>query len=106
VRVLLDENLPVGLVHHLVGHDATTVAALGWAGITNGELLSRASSRFDAFLTMDRNLGQQQALRSLSFGVVLLSARSNRLVDLQPLVPQLLRALGALRPGSLERVGA
>jgi uncharacterized protein DUF5615 len=106
VRVLLDENLPVGLVHHLVGHDATTVSALGWAGVTNGELLRRVSGHFDAFLTMDRNLARQQALSSLSFGVVLLSARSNRLADLQPLVPEVLRALSALQPGSSLQVGA
>ena len=106
MRVLLDENLPVGLAHHLVGHDATTVAALGWAGVTNGELLRRVSGHFEAFLTMDRNLAQQQPLGSLPFGVVLLSARSNRLVDLQPLVPELLGALGTLQPGSLVRVGA
>lgn len=106
MRVLLDENLPVGLIHHLVGHDATTVAALGWAGVTNGELLRRASGRFEAFLTMDRNLTQQQPLSSLSFGVVLLSAPSNRLVELQPLVPEVLDALGTLQPGSLVRVGA
>jgi hypothetical protein len=106
VRVLLDENLPVGLAHLLVGHDAATVAGLGWAGVTNGELLRRVSGRFDAFLTMDRNLAQQQPLGSLSFGVVLLSARSNRLLDLQPLVPDVLIALDKLEPGSLGRVGA
>jgi hypothetical protein len=106
VRVLLDENLPVGLVQQLGGHEATTVAALGWAGITNGELLRRASGRFDAFLTMDRNLVNQLHLGSLPFGVVLLAAQSNRLIDLQPLVPEVLRMLDALKPGTLVRVGA
>jgi hypothetical protein len=106
VRVLLDENLPVGLVHHLVGHEAMTVAALGWAGVTNGELLRRASGRFDAFLTMDRNLASQQRLGSLSFGIVLLAAQSNRLTDLESLVPEVLHALDTLQPGTVVRVGA
>ena len=106
MRILLDENLPADLVHQLVGHDAITVAGLGWAGVTNGELLKRASGRVDAFLTMDRNLARQQVTASLSFGVVLLSARSNRLADLEPLVPQVLRVLQTLRAGVVEQVGA
>lgn len=97
MRVLLDENLPVGLALHLVGHDASTVSGVGWAGVTNGELLRRVSGRFDAFVTMDRNLAQQQPIGSLSFGVVLLSALSNRLLDLQPLVPDVLIALSVRR---------
>jgi len=106
VRVLLDENLPVGLAQHLVDHEATTVVALGWAGITNGELLRRASGHFEAFLTMDRNLANQQVHASLSFGVVLIGARSNRLGDLQSCVPEILRVLKTLQPGTLVRVGA
>jgi hypothetical protein len=74
VCVLLDENLPADLVLQLVGHDATTVASLGWAGVTNRELLARTSGRFDAFLTMDRNLARQRVSSSLTFGIVLLSA--------------------------------
>ena len=106
MRILLDENLPAERVHQRVGHVAITVAGLGWAGVTNGELLKRASGRFDAFLTMDRNLARQQVTAELSFGVVLLSARSNRLSDLEPLVPQVLQVLRSLRPGVLEQVGA
>jgi hypothetical protein len=43
VRVLLDENVPVGLAPDLVGHEVQTVSGLGWAGVTNSELLRRAS---------------------------------------------------------------
>ena len=60
MRVLLDENLPVDLAAELVGHEPATVAGLGWRGVKNSELLSRAQNRFEVLLTMDRNLEFQQ----------------------------------------------
>ena len=59
----------------------------------------------DAFLTIDGNLAYQQNMTGLLFGVVVLSARTNRLEDLLPLVPGILAALGALLPGHVVRVG-
>ncbi len=105
MRVLLDENIPVDLADLLPGHDVQTVSGLRWQGLKNGELLERAGGRFDAFITMDRNIRQQQALADRSFGVVLLRAPSNRIAQLEPLVPALLEALTSLEPGQLVRVG-
>jgi hypothetical protein len=104
VRVLLDEQVPVGLAALLAGHDARTVVGMGWSGVKNGELLKRAASAFDAFVTMDRNLQNRQNLASLPFGVLLIRAPSNRLRDLVPLLPSILAALLKLRPGELTVV--
>jgi hypothetical protein len=106
VRVLLDENLPHGLISALSGHEVLTVQGLGWAGVKNGELLRRASGEIDAFLTMDRLLGRQRDLTALPFGVVLIVARSNRIADMLPLVSELLEVLHRVRPGKVEQVGA
>src|SRR6267378_2483034 len=90
----------------LPGHEVQTVSGVGWNGLKNGELLERAGDRFDAFVTMDRNIKQQQTLADRSFGVVLLRAHSNRMVHLSPLLPALFEALRALQPGQIVRVGA
>lgn len=84
MRVLLDENLPIGLAGVLVGHEVATVAGLGWQGVRNGELLRRAAGPFEALVTMDRNIEFQQALARQPFGAVLLRARSNRLAYRAP----------------------
>jgi Domain of unknown function (DUF5615) len=105
VRVLLDENLPHDLAAELASHEVVTVQGLGWAGCKNGELLRRANGKIGAFVTMDRTLWREHNLTALSFGVVLLLARSNRIQDLRPLARGLLDALGRISPGSLERVG-
>jgi len=84
VRVLLDEQLPLDLAAALQGHRVDTVAGRGWTGITNGELLRRMGGEYDALAPMDRGIEFQH---------------------LQPLVPAILDALPALKPGQFHRIG-
>lgn len=105
MRILLDENIPVGFAAELTGHEVETVTGVGWTGITNGKLLSLASGGYDAFVTMDRGIEHQQNLATLPFGVLVLHAPSNRLAHLRPLAPAILSALTVLAPAELRHVG-
>ena len=105
MRVLLDECLPRRLKKHLIGHDSRTVPEAGWAGRKNGDLLRLAMGAVDAFITIDGNLTYQQNMAGLSFGVIVLSAPTNRLEELLPLVPDILTALDSLAPEQIVRVG-
>ena len=105
MKILLDENLPHELRHHLAGHDVFTVAYMGWSGTKNGALLARAAQDgFDAFITMDNGVAYQQNPASLPLSVVILSAPSNDISDLLPLVPELLRRLSTLSARTIARV--
>jgi len=101
VKVLLDKCVDRRLAREIPGHEIQTVTGLGWALVKNGELLVRAEGRFDAFVTVDRNLAFQQATHRFPFAVVILHARSNRLADLRPLVPRLLEVLPAAPGGKV-----
>jgi hypothetical protein len=79
---------------------------MGWASRENGELLSLAVGQFDVFLTVDRNLSYQQDLGQFDIRVVVLVARSNRLADLQPLMPQVIETLKTALPRQVTKVGA
>jgi len=105
VRILLDECLPKRLKRDLVGHEARTVPEMGWAGKQNGDLLSLAESKFDVFLTVDRNLSYQQVVAKLTIAVVVLVAKGNKRSDLIPLIPDLLAKLGDVRPGQGVKIG-
>jgi len=74
LKVLLDECVDARLALHLTTFAVSTVSELHWAGIANGELLRRAESEFDVFVTVDRNLAFQQSLPKFSIAVVLLRA--------------------------------
>jgi Domain of unknown function (DUF5615) len=105
VKVLLDECVDWRLSRDLAAHDVRTARQMGWETVENGELLRLASSHFDVFVTVDRNLSFQQNFKSLSIAVIVLHAKTNRLADLKPLVPRLLRAIGHAKPGTVEVIG-
>jgi hypothetical protein len=105
VRILLDECLPARLSRDLTGHEARTVAGMGWAGRRNGDLLRLAEPDFDVFLTVDRNLSFQQDLGRFNLAVVVLAARSNQLRELRPLISQVLVVCRDIRPGQVITVG-
>jgi len=104
VRVLLDECVDWRLARALAGHEIKTVRQMGWTGLRNGELMALASRRFDAFVTVDRNLAFQQETTSLGLATVVLQARTNRLADLLPLVPKLLVTLESAKTGGVAFV--
>ena len=93
MRVLLDECIDRRLSSDIVGHKVHTVSQMGWAGMINGDLLALADGDFEVFVTVDRNLSFQQDLPRFRVAVIVLEGRSNRLADLQPLVPRLLEAI-------------
>ena len=105
MKVLLDECVDRRLSRDIVGHDVKTAQQMGWSAIENGALLALAACDFDAFITVDRGLLFQQNLASLPLAVIVLQAKTNRLVDLQPLIPDLLAALEQAPPGQAMLIG-
>jgi len=98
MKVLLDENLPHELRGELAGHDVFTVQYLGWSGVKNGLLLAQAAGAgFDVMVTMDSGVAYQQNLATLPLSVIVLSAVSNDIEDLRPLLPRLRELLNVPR---------
>jgi len=106
MRILLDESVPGRLGPLLIGHAVTTVQLRGWSSIKNGKLLALAAGEFDVVLTADKGMEYQQNLAALPVAVLIVLARSNRMQDMLPAVPWILRALGELVPGTLVKVVA
>lgn len=78
---------------------------MGWGDLDNGDLLDAMEGLFEALVTVDRRLPQEQHIKDRTFGVVVLRARSNRLADLLPLVPDLLASLETLVAGAVKELG-
>ena len=70
----------------------------------NGELLRQAAATFDALITMDRGIEHQQNFRKYTIGVILISAKSNRLQDIQPAMRRVNQVLRILEPGQVIHV--
>jgi predicted nuclease of predicted toxin-antitoxin system len=103
MRILLDENLPVKLRHHLLKHQTETVTKRGWGGLKNGELLKAAESAlFDVFVTADLNLEYQQNMAQRRIGLVILS--TNNWPIIKKHIPKIQAAVDGAGPGSFVRV--
>lgn len=78
----------------------------GWSGIKNGRLLVlMQEAGFAGLITTDRNLTNQQAVARTPLFVVVIRARSNRIADLRPLAPDVLRVVEFALPGQVYFVG-
>jgi predicted nuclease of predicted toxin-antitoxin system len=106
MRLLLDECVLKRLGRLLAPHEVETVQQVGWSGLKNGELLAKAASSFDVFVTVDQGIRHQQNLSGVEICVVALAGASNDIRDLEPLVPDLLDALTRAKLGTLIRVAA
>ena len=106
MKILLDECVDRRLATAIAGHDVKTVPQMGWAGIKNGDLLVLAEKQFEVFVTVDRNLSFQQNLIRYNIAVLVLRARTNRLRDLRPLVPELLVSLSSAKLGEVLVIGS
>lgn len=104
MRILIDECLPKKLKRELSEHDVSTVPEMGWAGKKNGELLSLMNAEFDVFVTVDSNMSYQQNLDKYDISFVLLSAPSNRLDDLIPLMEIVREHLETIQSGDVITV--
>jgi hypothetical protein len=82
------------------------VPRIGWAGLANGKLLERAQDQFDVLITMDGSMSSQQNLARFHIALIALRAKSNRLEDTSPLMPQVLAAVASVKPGQVSVVSA
>jgi Domain of unknown function (DUF5615) len=78
----LTKTAPVDLLPFLrsAGHTAESVNFIGWKGIKNGDLLTRACADFDLFITRDKDFDVAQLGRYVTpqFGIVLLAIPQQR----------------------------
>jgi predicted nuclease of predicted toxin-antitoxin system len=102
MRLLLDECVPQQLRHFLTAHECATAQDCGWEGIANGELIQRASQRFDVFVTADQNMRYQQNLSGSKIAILELS--TNNVRRIRAATPQILAVLASLLPGEIRRL--
>ena len=76
MRILFDNNVPVGVRNFLARHEVRTLVEMNWPPqLENGELLKVAESAgFDVLVTSDQNIRYQQNLASRRLALVVLGS--------------------------------
>ena len=91
MKILLDENMPAKVKYDVgEGHEVKAVRDMGWLGKKNGELLGLAAiNGFDIFITLDKNLKNQQNLNKVDLKFIVLLAKDNKHETLQPYIDKI-----------------
>lgn len=76
-----------------------TAYELGWSTLRNGDLLAQAEQQFDALVTTDRNLRNQQNLSGRRIAILVLPTTS--WPRLQKMTDRIASAVAALEPSQI-----
>ena len=107
MRVLLDENLDWRLARYFDADcQVETVNRQRWKGKRNGELLEQAAETFDVLVTMDKGFEYQQNISEYAIGIIIISAKSNKLQSIQPAMLEVNQVIRDVQPGQVIRVNA
>jgi predicted nuclease of predicted toxin-antitoxin system len=102
MKILLDQGAPRPLRTVLTAHSVSTAHEMGWASLTNGDLLHAAEKQFDVLITTDRNLRYQQNTSGLRLAILVLPTTNWTTIQLH--TPEIVAALDKLRAGDLVEV--
>lgn len=105
MKLLIDECVDERLRLLFRGHECQTARFANLAGLKNGRLLEAAEAAgFDVLITVDQNIPDQQNLTQRSIALVILCGRTNRLRDLEILVPAAISAVDSISAGDVVKV--
>jgi hypothetical protein len=102
-RILLDEGVPIGVRALLMIHDVRSAAEVGWAGLTNGDLIAAADDAgYEVMITADQNIRYQQNLAKRRIALVVLT--TNHWDTIRANAEAIIPAVDAATPGSYRTV--
>jgi predicted nuclease of predicted toxin-antitoxin system len=102
MKLLLDECLPRKLKREFVGHEVLTIDEAGFKGLRNGELIKSASKNgFEVLISVDRNIEHQQNKANIPLAILVLSANTNRMESILPLMTKALEILESIKTGEV-----
>jgi hypothetical protein len=97
MRILFDQGTPAPLRRELSEHVVTTAYEMGWANLSNGDLLREAELQFDLFLTTDQSLGYQQNLVGRHLTILVLPTTSWPLIRQHAM--EIKSTVNSMKPG-------
>lgn len=101
LRILLDECLPVRFRFLLPGQHVETVRYRGWLGKKNGDLLSTAQVDFDALVTVDKNIPDQQYLSQFDLALIVIRVKDPKPAAIEAQFRRIPEILDQVTPGKV-----
>jgi hypothetical protein len=102
MRVLFDQGVPAPLRRALCDHTVSTAFEMGWAQLSNGDLLDAAEAAFEVLLTTDQHLRYQQNLADRRLAILVLPTTSWPIIQVH--VAEIAAAVVGLGAGELREL--
>jgi predicted nuclease of predicted toxin-antitoxin system len=103
IRILLDNNVPIRVIPLLRPHEVVHASAVGWAAITNGDLIRAAQQAgYAALITCDQNIQHQQRLEGQTLAFIVLT--TTHWPTIRDNLVLLTDAIGKIDPGGYVTV--
>jgi hypothetical protein len=102
MKILFDHGTPAPLRRSLAGHEISTAYEMGWAQLSNGDLLAAAEKSFDVFITTDQNLRYQQNFSGRRLAILVLPTTS--WPEIQKRTDKVADSVNALKPGDFTEL--
>ena len=106
MRILIDECVNPRLRQAFPEHEVVTAVTTAWRQIQDHWLVEAIQGKFDVLVTIDRGFEFQHNLNKLTFGIVIVHARRNRMDYYRPLFRELAAAVTRIGPGQVIHVGS
>jgi hypothetical protein len=107
-RILIDEwinpRLAPRLRSSLPESSVDTVRDVGWAGHKDHVLVANIQGRYDVFLTIDKGFEFEHDLKTLSFGIIVLTTENNHMPSYDRLLEDLVSQIQLVSPGQVVHV--
>lgn len=106
MRILLDECVNPRLRQAFPDDEVLTVAETKWRALPDAKLIAQAQGRCDVLVTTDQGFEYEHNLKKVSFGIVIVHVKRNRMEYYLPLYPALSDAVQSVKAGEVVHVGA
>lgn len=103
LRIVLDENAPLGLSRALAAYEVVVSRDIGWASLSNGDRTRAAEAAgFTILITCDRNIRYQQNLTGRMIALIELTNNTWQVVGNH--LDRIVEAVEAAQPGTYSVV--
>jgi predicted nuclease of predicted toxin-antitoxin system len=106
VRILLDECVNPRLRQAFPDHEVFTVAESKWCALPDAKLIAEAQGRCDVLVTTDKGFEHEHNLKRLTFGIVIVHVKRNRMEYYRPLFASLINAVEHVKAGEIAHVSS
>ena len=104
MRIFIDACVDPRVAELFPDHNVSTAFDLGWQALPDSEIVRRCNGSFEVLITADRSFEHQHNRFNMTFGIVIVHVRKNKVEFYRELGASLLNAVVEVGEGEVLHV--